>query len=130
MPLNLRERQVQMAARAMGLKVIVDRYESPQMGGERYYLRPLWDARRVLRVLPDGDYELATVAGRRRYVVSPLPLEDIELLLNRWKSSRRGSASLARRVRRRSPTKHISHQAPPPSDCRRPNNWNSGVGLL
>ena len=103
MPLNLRERQVQMAARAMGLKVIVDRYESPQMGGERYYLRPLWDARRVLRVLPDGDYELATVAGRRRYVVSPLPLKDIELLLNRWKSSRRGSASLARRVRRRSP---------------------------
>jgi hypothetical protein len=30
MPLNLREREVQMAARAMGLKLIVDRFEGPQ----------------------------------------------------------------------------------------------------
>jgi hypothetical protein len=130
MPLDLRERQVQIAARAIGLKLIVDRFEGPHTGRERYYLRPIWDARRVVRVLPDGGYELATVAGRRRYVVRPLPLEDIELLLVRWKSSPRIAASIGRRARRRSPSKHVSYQAPPPSGSRRSNNSNTRVGLL
>ena len=83
---NLRERQVQAAARRVGLKLIVDCYNLPQTekGSERYYLRPIWDARRVVRVLPDGGYELAYIAGRRRYVARPLLLDEVELLLSRW----------------------------------------------
>ena len=83
---NLRERQVQAAARRVGLKLIVDCYNLPQTekGRERYYLRPIWDARRVVRVLPHGGYELVYIAGRRRYVARPLLLDEVELLLNRW----------------------------------------------
>jgi hypothetical protein len=91
MPLNLQERQVQAAARRVGLKLIVDRFEVPQ-GRDRYYLRPIWDARRVVRVLPHGGYELVYIAGRRRYVARPLPLDEVELLLSRW--SELGGAAL------------------------------------
>ena len=86
MPPNLRERRAQAAARRVGLKLILDCYDLPQTekGRERYYLRPIWDARRVVRVLPDGGYELAYIAGRRRYVARPLLLDEVELLLSRW----------------------------------------------
>jgi hypothetical protein len=85
MPHSLQECQVQAAARRIGLKLIVDRYDVPQLGRERYYLRPIWDARRVVRVLSHGGYELVEIAGRRRYVARPLLLDDVELLLSRWR---------------------------------------------
>jgi len=86
MPLNLRERQVQAAARRIGLKLIrlkaiVDRYHADETGRKRYYLRPIWDARHVVRVLPSGGYELATSTRGMRHVATPLSLDDIELLI-------------------------------------------------
>ena len=84
MPLNLRERQVQAAARRIGLKLIVDRYRADQRGRERYYLRPIGDARRVVRVLPSGGYEMAMSRRGRRRVATSLSLDDIELLIGGW----------------------------------------------
>jgi len=89
MPLNLRERQAQAAARRIGLKLIglkpiVDRRD--QMGRERYYyLRPIWDATHVVRVLPTGDYEWVKSTRGRRHVATPLPIDDVERLLSRWR---------------------------------------------
>jgi hypothetical protein len=95
MPLNLRERQVQAAARRIGLKLIrlksiVDRYHADETGRKRYYLRPIWDARHVVRVLPSGGYELATSTRGRRDVATALALDDMELLLSRWIGERTG----------------------------------------
>jgi hypothetical protein len=95
MPLNLRERQVQAAARRIGLKLIrlkaiVDRYHADETGRKRYYLRPIWDARHVVRVLPSGGYELATSTRGRRGVATALALDDMELLLSRWIGERAG----------------------------------------
>jgi hypothetical protein len=89
MPLNLRERQVQAAARRAGLKLIrlksiVDRYHADETGRKRYYLRPICDARHVVRVLPSGGYELANSTRGRRDVATALALEDLELLLSQW----------------------------------------------
>jgi hypothetical protein len=86
MPLNLRERQVQAAARRIGLKLIglkpiVDGHDADQADRKRYYLRPIWDARHVVCVLPSGGYELATSTRGRRHVATPLSLDDIELLI-------------------------------------------------
>ena len=74
---------MQAAACRNGLKLVVDRYGTAPKRRERYYLRPIWDARHVVRVLPNG-YELAMITGRKRYVASPLRLDDVELLLTRW----------------------------------------------
>jgi len=79
MPINLRERQVHAAARRIGLKLIVDKVD--QTGRERYYLRTIWDARHVVRVLPSGGYEMAMSRRGRRRVATPLSLDDIELLI-------------------------------------------------
>jgi hypothetical protein len=81
MPLNLRERQVHAAARRIGLKLIVDRYKVDQTGRERYYLRRIWDARHVARMLSSGGYEMAMSTRGRRHVATPLSLDDIELLI-------------------------------------------------
>jgi hypothetical protein len=81
MPLNLRERQVHAAARRIGLKLIVDHCKADQTGRERYYLRPIGDTRRVVRVLPSGGYEMAMSTRGRRRVATPLSLDDIELLI-------------------------------------------------
>jgi hypothetical protein len=81
MPINLRERQVHAAARRIGLKLIVDHCKADQTGRERYYLRPIGDTRRVVRVLPSGGYEMAMSTRGRRRVATPLSLDDIELLI-------------------------------------------------
>ena len=88
MPLKPRERQVQAAARRIGLKLIglkpiVDGYDADQ-ADRRYYLRPIWDARHVVRVLPSGGYEMAMSTRGRRHVATPLSLDDIELLIGGW----------------------------------------------
>ena len=84
MPINLRERQVHAAARRIGLKLIIDCCKADQMGRERYYLRPIWDARYVVRVLPSGGYEMAMSRRGRRRVATPLSLDDKELLIGGW----------------------------------------------
>ena len=81
MPINLRERQVHAAARRIGLKLIVDLCKADQAGPERYYLRRIRDARRVMSVLPSGGYEMAMSRCGRRRVATPLSLDDIELLI-------------------------------------------------
>ena len=81
MPLNLRERQVHAAARRIGLKLIVDRHKADQTGRERYYARY---ARRIVRVLPTGGYEMAMSTRGRRRVATPLSLDDIEVLIGGW----------------------------------------------
>ena len=81
MPINLRERQVHAAARRIGLKLIVDLCKADQAGRERYYLRPIGDARRVVGVLPSGGCEMAMSRRGRRRVATPLSLDDIELLI-------------------------------------------------
>jgi hypothetical protein len=52
-----------------------------QGGSKRYYVRPVWDARHVLRVLPSGGYEMAMSRRGRRRVATPISLDDIELLI-------------------------------------------------
>src|SRR5262245_19748633 len=86
---NLRERQAQAAGRPIGLKLIglqpvVDR--RALTGRKRYYyLRPIWDATHVVRVLPNGDYEWVKSTRGRRHVATPLPLDEVEGLLSRWR---------------------------------------------
>jgi hypothetical protein len=89
MPPNLRERQVQAAARRIGLKLIglkriADRCNADETGRKGYYLRPISDARHVVRVLPSGGYEMAMSTRGRRHVATPLTLDDIELLIGGW----------------------------------------------
>jgi hypothetical protein len=86
MPLNLRERQVQAAARRIGLKLIGLKpiVDADQADRKRYYLRPIWDARHVVRVLPNGGYEMAMSTRGRKHVTTPLSLDDIELLIGGW----------------------------------------------
>jgi hypothetical protein len=89
MPPNLRERQVQAAARRIGLKLIglkriVDRCNADETARKGYYLRPISDARHVVRVLPSGGYEMAMSTRGRRHVATPLTLDDIELLIGGW----------------------------------------------
>ena len=125
---DLRERQVQAAARRVGLKLIVDCYDLPQTekGRERYYLRPIWDARRVVRVLPDGGYELAYIAGRRRYVARPLLLDEVELLLSRWSELAVADQHHVQVVEATVPAhndgphtevENAEHRRPPPTGC-------------
>jgi hypothetical protein len=67
MPPNLRERQVQAAARRIGLKLIG--------------LKPIVDRSNAGQTGRKGYYELATSTRGRRHVATPLSLDDIELLI-------------------------------------------------
>jgi hypothetical protein len=79
-----REQCLQLEARRFGLKIVLDRYSAAATGQRRYFLRPIWDARRAVKVLPGGRYELVMVTLSRRRLASLLPLDDIERLLRRW----------------------------------------------
>ena len=82
---SLRERQVQAAARRVGLKLVVDCYDVPKGNGPRALL-PAADRGRQTRRAGAAAWRLrtCTVEGRRRYVARPLLLDDVELLLSRW----------------------------------------------
>jgi hypothetical protein len=59
------EKRLQMAAHRMGLRVIADRRVTEQ---NCYLLGPALDARRVVQILPDGNYCLASLwENGRRY---------------------------------------------------------------
>ena len=79
-----KEHRLQTIAQRFGLKIVLDRYSASATGRKEYFLRPIWDARRAVRVLPSGSYELVYIADGRRRAASLLPFDDLEQLLIRW----------------------------------------------
>jgi hypothetical protein len=77
------EHRLQTVAQRYGLKIVLDRYSASATGRKEYFLRPIWNARRGVRVLPSGSYELVYIAKGRRRAASLLPLDDLEQLLHR-----------------------------------------------
>jgi hypothetical protein len=67
---TVQEERLQVAARHCGLKLVLDRYKTAATGTKRYFLRPIWDARRALLVLPDGGRMLVRIAEGRRSAAS------------------------------------------------------------
>jgi hypothetical protein len=79
-----KKHRLQTIAQRFGLKIVLDRYSAAATGQKEYFLRPIRDARRAVRVLPCGSYELVYIAEGRRRAASLLPLDDLEQLLIRW----------------------------------------------
>src|SRR5689334_12143981 len=80
------EKRLQMAAQRMGLRVIADRHAGRATG--KYLLRPDWDARRVLQILPDGRYCLTPFweLGRRD-IGSRMSFDEVERFLTSYKTT-------------------------------------------
>jgi hypothetical protein len=71
-----------MAAHRVGLRVILDRHAGRVAGQQQYMLRPASNARRVVQILPDGSYCLASFCEYgRRYIGSRLSLDELEKFL-------------------------------------------------
>jgi hypothetical protein len=64
--------------------MVLDRYSAYATGRNRYFLRPIWDARRAVRALPGGGCALVRITDGRRNAATLMPLDDVELLLSRW----------------------------------------------
>ena len=84
MSAKTREHRLQSTARRCGLKLVLDRYSVKATGRDRYFLRPIWDARRAVRALPGGGCELVRISDGRRGAASLMPLDDVEKVLSRW----------------------------------------------
>jgi hypothetical protein len=84
MSAKTREHRLQAAARRLGLKMVLDRYSAYATGRSRYFLRPIWDARRAVRILPAGGCELVMIAVGRRAAASLLLIDEVEDLVSRW----------------------------------------------
>lgn len=83
------EQRLQAAARLLGLKLVLDRYRAASTGRDRYFLRPIWDARRAVQVRPAGGYKLVRITEKgRRTAASLLPLDEIESILANWDEPR------------------------------------------
>jgi hypothetical protein len=82
------ERRLQGAARRLGLKMVLDRYSACATGHRRYFVRPIWDARRAIRALPGGGCELVMITAGRRTAASLLLIGEVEDLLTRWSDTR------------------------------------------
>jgi hypothetical protein len=82
------EHRLQAAARRLGLKMVMDRYSVCATGRNRYFLRPIWDARRAVRALPGGGRKLVRITEGRRDAASLLLIEEVEDLLTRWSDTR------------------------------------------
>ena len=84
-PPKVIEDRLQLAAQRVGLRLIVDRYATDATREPKYLLRPYWDAKRAVRLRPDGDYELAPVWKRsRRRTATQFSLDEIEAILADW----------------------------------------------
>jgi len=83
-----REDRLQTTARRCGLKLVLDRYGACATGRDRYFLRPIWDARRAVRALPGGGCELVRITDGRRKAASLLLISDVENVLARWSDTR------------------------------------------
>jgi hypothetical protein len=80
-----KERRLQADAQRFGLKMVLDRYSAAATGRKCYFLRPIWDAGRAVRVLPGGAYELVkTWSNGRRRSASLLTIDEVARLLSRW----------------------------------------------
>jgi hypothetical protein len=73
--------KLQAAARRRGLKLTLDRYHTREAGSDQYILRPIWDARRAVRLLPDGSCELIRIWDRENRTTAMLPLDMVTQLL-------------------------------------------------
>ena len=77
------EKRLQRAAHRLGLRVILDRHAGRVTG--QYLLRPASNARRVVKILPDGNYCLAPFGDYgRRYIGTHLSLDELEKFLERY----------------------------------------------
>ena len=84
MPAKTRQDHLQSVARSRGLKLVLDRYSARATGQDRYFLRPIWDARHAVRTLSSGHCKLVNISGGRRQAASLMQLDEIEQLLDRW----------------------------------------------
>jgi hypothetical protein len=76
------EKRLQLVAQRGGLRIIADRPHERGTGQKRYLLRPASNARRVVQILPDGNYCLASFAEYgRRYSGTRLSLDEVEKFL-------------------------------------------------
>jgi hypothetical protein len=83
--MTLQEHRLQAAAQRIGLKIVLDRYSFAATKERRFFVRPLWHARRAVRVLPDGGYDLVMIwANGRRHAASLLAIDEVDQLLKRW----------------------------------------------
>ena len=73
------ERDLQVAARRHGFKLVTDPQRAP--GEAFYYLRPIADASQVVRKLPGGGVDLVRIWGGRRKSAIMLQFHDVERLL-------------------------------------------------
>jgi len=78
------EHRLKAAASRCGLKLLLDRFGANGIVRNRYFLRPIWDARRAVRALPGGGWELVRNSAGRRNAASLMTLDDVELLLALW----------------------------------------------
>jgi hypothetical protein len=84
MSAKTQEELAQAAARRRGLKLVWDRHSSKAIGRNQHILRPIWDASRAVRVLPDGSFTLVVITVGRRNAASMLSLDAAERLLSLW----------------------------------------------
>jgi hypothetical protein len=100
------EKRLQLAAHRLGLRVILDRHAGRVTG--QYLLRPASDARRVVQILPDGNYCLASFSQYgRRYIGTRLSLDEVEKFL----------ALQTNAGRHQPPIATAEEKTPPPGDC-------------
>ena len=88
MSTKTREQRLQSAARRRGLKLVLDRYSAKAIGRDRYFLRPIWDARHAVRALPGGRCKLVNISGGRRQAASLMLLDEIERILDGWSEAK------------------------------------------
>jgi hypothetical protein len=82
------EKRLQAAAMRHGLKLGLDRYSTAATGTKRYFIRAIWDAKRVLRALPSGQYGFVKVGNGKRIAGSLLLLNEVESILATWNGPR------------------------------------------
>ena len=58
------------------------------IGRDRYFLRPIWDARHAVRALPGGRCKLVNISGGRRQAASLMLLDEIEQILDGWSEAK------------------------------------------
>jgi hypothetical protein len=80
----MREHHLQRAARRCGLKIVLWRRGAVAPGGARFLLRPIWDARRAVRIGPDGRHDLVHVAGSGKRAPTLFTADALDDVLATW----------------------------------------------
>jgi len=118
------EKRLQMVAQRGGLRIIADRPHNRGTGQKRYLLRPASNARRVVQILPDGNYCLASfVEYGRRYIGTRLSLDEVEKFLALYEPIPDGVAE-KHNISRRPASAPVARGSEPGVRARRP-----GIGL-